>query len=168
MIYNPDGTVMFRDIYELYYDTFMEIGLGIGQDQYLYDQDTCTHIKFKDKFIKATIDRNCPIYAGRNDIIFEPDKNFGLMQTLFHYYLDKCQNSDDGDTLGGYIADYIDDNITKDKQAVALKTIQRGEIKSNYYSNAFLGFFDCIFRIAGYNPNLDNIDAYFAQLLLEK
>ena len=51
MNYLPNGKVFFNDIYDLFYDLFMEIGLSIGKDQYLYDQETNIPIMIKDKYI---------------------------------------------------------------------------------------------------------------------
>lgn len=157
MNYYANGTIGFDNIYDMYYDLFSEIGLGINAQQYLYDQDTQVTITFKEKYIKASINGQ-PIYAGRNDIVFEPAKNYTLMARLFEYYLDKCQQSDDGDLLEGYIAHYIDDDETKEKQRVVVKTVGRGEISSNYYFNIYLAYIDCLFKIAGYNANLTNFD----------
>ena len=157
MNYLPNGKVFFNDIYDLFYDLFMEIGLSIGKDQYLYDQETNIPIMIKDKYIKASVD-NTPIYAGRNDIVFDPARNYSLMEKLFCFYLDKCQHSDDGDILGGYIAHYIDDNPEKDKQRVTVKTMQRGLIESDFYYNIYLEYIDCIFKIGGYNPDLFMFD----------
>ena len=157
MNYYANGTVGFDNIYDMYYDLFSEIGLGINAQQYLYDQDTQVTIMFKEKYIKASINGQ-PIYAGRNDVVFEPAKNYTLMARLFEYYLDKCQQSDDGDMLEGYIAHYIDDDETKEKQRVVVKTVGRGEISSSYYFNIYLAYIDCLFKIAGYNANLSNFD----------
>lgn len=157
MIYLPNGTVVFDNIFDMYYDMFSEIGLGINSQQYLYDQDTQIVIQFKEKYIKASINGQ-PVYAGRNDIVFEPAKNYTLMTRLFEYYLDKCQNSDDGDQLQGYIAHYIDDDEAKEKQRVVVKTAGRGEISSQFYFNVYLAYIDCLFKIAGYNADLSNFD----------
>lgn len=157
MNYLPNGTVYFDNIFDMYYDLFSEIGLGINAQQYLYDQDTQITIQFKEKYIKASIDGQ-PVYAGRNDIVFEPAKNYTLMARLFEYYLDKCQNSDDGDLLQGYIAHYIDDDEKKEKQRVVVKTAGRGEISSQFYFNVYLAYIDCLFRIAGYCADLSNFD----------
>ena len=157
MIYLPNGTVIFDNIFDMYYDMFSEIGLGINSQQYLYDQDTQIVIQFKEKYIKASINGQ-PVYAGRNDIVFEPAKNYTLMTRLFEYYLDKCQNSDDGDQLHGYIAHYIDDDEAKEKQRVVVKTAGRGEISSQFYFNVYLAYIDCLFKIAGYNTDLSNFD----------
>lgn len=157
MIYFANGTSGFENMTDMFYDLFSEIGLGINSQQYLYDQDTQIVLMFRDKYIKASITGQ-PLYAGRNDIVFEPQKNYTLMTRLFEYYLDKCQNSDDGDMLQGYIAHYIDDNETKEKQRVVVKTMGRGEISSNYYYNIYLAYIDCLFKIAGYNVDLNNFD----------
>lgn len=157
MNYYSNGTIGFNNIFDMYYDLFSEIGLGINNQQYLYDQDTQITIMFKDKYIKASID-GTPVYAGRNDIVFEPSKNYTLMTRLFEYYLDKCQNSDDGDQLQGYIAHYIEDDSTGEKQRVVVKTVGRGEICSRFYFNIYLAYIDCIFRIAGYDADLNNFD----------
>lgn len=156
MLYNSDGSIWFQTRPEMYYDLFMEIGLGI-KDQYLYDQDNGTFITLKEKYIKANIDGS-PLYPGRNDIVFEPDKNYTLIEKLFCFYLDKCKDTEDGDILQGYIAHYIDDNPTKDKQKICVKTVGRGIIESEFYTNIYLAYIDVIFRIAGYRPNLSNFD----------
>ena len=162
MNYLPNGQITFINFSDMYYDLFMELGLGIDANSYLYDQDTDMPILFKEKYIKANI-TGAPLYQGRNDIIFDPPKNYSLMDKLFGFYLDKCKNSDDGDILRGYIAHYIEDDPTKTKQRVVVKTVPveqggRGLIESEFYFNVYLAFIDCIFRIAGYNPNLQNFD----------
>jgi hypothetical protein len=151
-----NGLMMFQTLEELYYDLFLEMGIGV-RGQYLYDQDNGNDIKFGENFIKVSIDGQ-PVYAGRNEILFEPALNYQLISTLFGYYLDKAQNSEDGDILQGYIAHYNDDNETRDKQRVVVKTKGRGEISSNFYYQIYLAFIDCIFRIAGYNVDLSNFD----------
>lgn len=162
MYYLPNGQITFTDFTDMYYDLFMELGLGINGNSYLYDQDTDMPILFKEKYIKANIN-GAPLYQGRNDIIFDPAKNYSLMDRLFGFYLDKCKNSDDGDILRGYIAHYIEDNPEKTKQRVVVKTVPieqggRGLIESDFYYNVYLAFIDCIFKIAGYAPNLQNFD----------
>lgn len=157
MNYLPNGVVMFYDMNDLLYDLFMEIGLGINSDKVLYDQENGAPILFKEKYIKASID-GTPVFAGRNDILFEPDKNYSLMVCIFAYYLDKCKESEDGDILQGYIAHYIEDNLEKDKQRVVVKSVGRGLIESAFYYNIYLSYIDCIFRIAGYYPDLSNFD----------
>ena len=124
---------------------------------YLYDQDDGNYLQFDENYIKCTLDPNQIIYAGRNEIIFEPNTNYKLINTLFGYYLDKCQRSEDGDILGGYVAHYSDETPER-KQRVVVKTLGRGEISSKWYWFIYLAFIDCMFAIAGYNVDLSNFD----------
>lgn len=149
-------TGIFTNVQELYYDLFNEIGLSIGPNGYLYDQDTGNCIQFEEKYIKYSFGPE-PIYAGRNEIVFEPNMNYKLIDRLFGYYLDKCQHDEDGDKLGGYIAHFTDETPER-KQRVVVKTLGRGEISSEWYWFIYLAFIDCIFRIAGYAVDLSNFD----------
>lgn len=149
-------TGRFNNIQELYYDLFNEIGLSIGPNGYLYDQDTGNFIQFDEKYIKASLSPD-QIYAGRNEILFEPNMNYKLIDRLFGYYLDKCQHSEDGDIIGGYIAHYTDETPER-KQRVVVKTIEHGDYCSEWYWFIYLAFIDCMFRIAGYVVDLSNFD----------
>lgn len=155
MQFGPNGTMVFGDINELYYDLFMELGLAI-KNQYLYIQDG-DFLKFGEKFIKTSID-GTPVYPGKNDIIFDPSTNYTLISMIFGYYLDRSQDTEDGDILQGYIAHFIDDNPERDKQRVIVRTKGRGDICSKFYYNIYLAYIDCIFTIAGYNVDLSNFD----------
>jgi hypothetical protein len=162
MIYLPNGTIQFNDIGELYYELFMEMGLYVKTaDSYLYDQDTSTPIMFDSKYIKANTN-NAPIYAGANDIAFEPGKNYKLISQLFGYYLTKAQYSEDGDLLQGFIAWYdesmTDEKSKFEKKKVTIKTEGRGTIESQYYFQIYLAFIDCIFRINNKIVDLSNFD----------
>ena len=55
MNYLPNGQITFVNFSDMYYDLFMELGLGIDANSYLYDQDTDMPILFKEKYIKANI-----------------------------------------------------------------------------------------------------------------
>lgn len=152
---NVNGKIMFDDMYELYYHLFLEIGLSINSNQYLYDQDTGIPLMYKDKYIKATI-VPVPIYAGRNDIVFDPSQNYNLMVSILGYYIDKESNSEDGDNIG-FIAQYIEDN-GEEMQRVVVKT-RNGDFTSQYYHNVFLGYIEVIFLLArSFNVNLSNFD----------
>lgn len=164
MVYNMDGTVSFTSIPDLQYDLFSEMGISIDRNTgYIYEQDVGTLIMLNGKYIKASMAGE-PIYINKDkEVAFEPDKNYKLVSTIFGWYLDKAQRSEEGDILGGYIAHYIDDNPEKDKQRVVVKTQARGEISSNYYYRIYLAYFDCILRIAGYNPSLQNFDVLLVE-----
>lgn len=152
-----NGATIFESKEELYYNLFMEMGLGVRSDQYVYDQETGNIIQYREKLLKASIN-GMPVYAGNRDIVFEPDKNYGLVSCLFGMYLDRVQMSDDGDLLQGYVANYVYDNPERDKQQVTVKTVGRGEIQSKFYYNVYLAYFECIFLIAGTKVDLTNFD----------
>ena len=40
MIILPNGRVQFNDKYEMNFNLFAEMGLGLNHEGYLYDQDT--------------------------------------------------------------------------------------------------------------------------------
>lgn len=152
---NVNGKIMFDDMYELYYHLFLEIGLSINGNNYLYDQDTEIPLMYKDKYIKATT-FPVPIYAGRNDIVFDPSQNYNLMVSILGYYIDKESNSDSGDNIG-FIAQYIEDNDIE-MQRVVVKT-KNGDYASQFYHNVFLGYIEVIFLLAhSFNVDLSNFD----------
>lgn len=152
---NVNGKIMFDDMYELYYHLFLEIGLSINCNNYLYDQDTEILLMYKDKYIKATT-FPVPIYAGRNDIVFDPSQNYNLMVSILGYYIDKESNSDSGDNIG-FIAQYIEDNDIE-MQRVVVKT-KNGDYASQFYHNVFLGYIEVIFLLAhSFNVDLSNFD----------
>lgn len=155
MQFGPNGAMVFSTIEELYSDLFMEIGLAV-KNQYVYLQDG-DFLKCGDKFLKISLDGS-PAYPGRNDVMFDLSCNYALCTYIFGFYLDQCQNSDDGDLLQGYIAHYIDDDEAREKQCIVIKTQGRGNIISAFYYNIYLAYIDAIFRIAGYNVDLTNFD----------
>lgn len=159
MNFTPYGKVMFQDIYEMYYHLFTEIGLGINSDQYLYDQDNGTVLRYKDKYLKATV-QPVEIYAGKTDMIFDPAKNYNLIVSILGYYLDKEANNPEGDNIG-FIAQYIEDDGTKEKQRVVVKT-RKGDYVSTFYHNIYLAYIEVIFLLAdNFIVDLSNFDIVF-------
>ena len=155
MQFGNNGKMVFSTIEELFSDLFMEIGLAV-KNNYVYLQGG-DFLKCGDKFIKVSLDGS-PVYPGRNDIMFDPANNYALISFLFGFYLDCCQDSDDGDLLQGYIAHYVFDDETRTKQQVVVKTAGRGEIASKFYYNVYLGYIECIFLISGSEVDLSNFD----------
>lgn len=156
MFITPEGKIAYNTFAELCYNLFMVIGLGIDNESHLYDQDTEKKLQFKGKYIKATI-REEPVYAGRNDIVFEPWKNYSMMAMLTGYYLDKETNSENGDTIG-YIAQGNEDSSDKEFHRMFIQTKFRGRIESDWYRNGYLGFIDCIFKLDGQIVDIHNFD----------
>lgn len=152
MKFMPNGKMIFDDIYEMYYNLFLELGLAVNNDGYLYDTESNIVLKFKDKYIKAAMTRT-PVYPGAFDIVFDPSQNYMLMVYMMGYYIDK--ESSNGEDRIGFIAQYIDeDRSTDDKiQRVVVKT-RNGNIYSQYYHNIFLAYIEMVFILSG-NTSLD-------------
>lgn len=142
---------------EMFRNLIMEMGLELSSDGYLRDQETKNIIRYKEKYIKVSITPE-PAYAGSTDVILELHNSFDIIQKLFGYYLEYAQNTEDGDITGGIIAWFIDELPDKSKQRVVLRTVNRGDISSDYYFNILLAFCDCIFKISGSNVVLQNLD----------
>ncbi len=158
---SSNGKMYFSDVNEMYYELFLEIGLGVNSSQYIYDQDTGIVLKYKDKHIKMNFNNN--VYAGNNDIVFDPSTNYNLMVTLFGYYIEKETN--EGKNIG-YIAQFTEDDQSKAfvakgerfKQRVVVKTTH-GDICSNYYYNLYLAYIEIIFILSENNDyDLSNFD----------
>lgn len=152
-----NGVMVFDDIYEAFYNLFNEIGLSLNQNQYLTDDDSGISIKYKDKYIKSAV-TPVPVYAGKTDILFEPWKNYNLMTTLFGYFVDKQTSL--GNNIG-FSAQYVEDNETRDRQRLIVKTVN-GDIVSRFYVNIFLAYFEAIFKLSGFGDvDLSNLDGVY-------
>ena len=156
MFVTPQGKIAYNTIGELNYNLFMTIGLAINADQHLYDQDTMKELNFNGKYIKASIN-DIPVYAGRNDVVFEPSRNYKLMATLFGYYIDKETNSEEGDKVG-FISQGNEDSKDREFHRLFVDTKRYGRVESDWYQNGYLGFIDCIFKLDGQNIDLHNFD----------
>ena len=139
---------------EMYYNMFLEMGLFVNPQGYLQDQDTGIVIRYKDQFIKVSLNPNVPVYTGKTDIEFDPKKNFNLMVTLMGYYIDK---RDHGDEPIGYISQGIYDIKEEMLHSVFVKS-QSGLYESDLYHNSYLGFVDCIFKMGGILTDLHQFD----------
>ena len=158
---SANGKMMFDDLREMYYDLFLEIGLSINNDQYIYDQDTGIVLKYKDKYMKMSF--NSDVYAGRNDMVFDPVTNYNLIVTLLGYYLEK--EAADGNDIG-YIADFKEEEFKRGfyakgerfRQRVVIRT-KTGDLFTNYYYNLYLAYIEAIFIVSGStNYDLSNFD----------
>ena len=157
MRFNPDGTASFDTYGDLYFHLFIEMGLSINKDSYLFDQDSGSNMPllFDGKSIKANT-KDQPIYVGENEIAFDPTTNYSVMSKLFYFYLDKYNNSDE--VLYRYLAHSIEDDPNKEKQCVCIKH-QGGKIYTHYYYNLYLAFIEMVFILNdSYSVNLSNFD----------
>lgn len=156
-----NGKMFFSNLKEMYYNLFLEIGLSINNDNYIYDQDNGIILKYKDKYMKLSF--NNEVYAGKNDIVFDPSTNYNLMIMIFGYYMEKeLANGNDI----GYIAQFTEEEFKRTKENKKERYRQRavvrtknGDICSNYYYNLYLALIEIIFIISGNDGyDLSNFD----------
>lgn len=158
---SANGKMFFNNLNEMYYELFLEIGLAINSDQYIYDQDTGIVLKYKDKYMKMSFTNE--VYSGRNDMVFDPTDNYHLIVTLLGYYIEK--ESAIGNDIG-YIADYKEEEFKRGfyakgerfRQRVVIRT-NKGDIFTQYYYNLYLAYIEAIFLLSEtYDYDLSNFD----------
>ena len=156
VVINDQGqnVIIYDTKEEMYYNMYMEMGLFVNAQGYLQDQDTGIVIRFKDKFIKTSLNPNVVVYTGKTDTEFDPKKNFNLMATLMGYYIDKREH---GEEPIGYISQGIYDIKAEQLHSVFIKS-HTGLYESDLYHNSYLGFIDCIFKMGGILTDLHKFD----------
>ena len=153
---SANGKMYFNDTREMYYNLFIELGLSVNSEQFIYDQDTLIVLKYKDKRIKMNFNGN--VYGSNNDVVFDPSTNYDLMVKLFGYYIEK--ETANGNDIG-YIAHFTEEEfnrpfLPKDeryRQRVVVKT-KNGDFKTDPYYNIYLAYIEAIFILSG-NPDYD-------------
>ena len=160
---SSNGKMFFDDPKKMFYNLFLEIGLSVNNEQFIYDQDSGIVLKYKDKRIKMSFTNN--VYASNNDVVFDPVTNYDLMAKLFGYYIEK--ETVNGNDIG-YIAHFTDADEesgkvfvpkdTKFKQRLVVKT-KNGDIITQSYYNIYLAYIEAIFIISGNDEyDLSNFD----------
>ena len=159
---SANGKVYFSDVNEMYYNLFLEIGLAINNEQFIYDQDTGIVLKYKDKRIKMSFTND--VYGSNNDVVFDPSTNYDLMVKLFGYYIEKETHQNENDI--GYIAHFTDEEFGRPfvpkeeryRQRLIVKT-KHGDLRTNPYYNIYLAYIEAIFIISGnIEYDLSNFD----------
>jgi hypothetical protein len=153
---SANGKMYFNDTREMYYNLFIELGLSVNSEQFIYDQDTLIVLKYKDKRIKMSFNGN--VYGSNNDVVFDPSTNYDLMVKLFGYYIEK--ETANGNDIG-YIAHFTEEEfnrpfLPKDeryRQRVVVKT-KNGDFKTDPYYNIHLAYIEAICILSG-NPDYD-------------
>lgn len=122
-----------------------EIGLEIGRNNKIYDQDTGDAIRMNDMDLVAP-----GFYGGRHAIEFDPHNNKKMMGQLFGYFLNKYadesgveipsyHNIDDKSKDSGFIECLIDEDGTLNP------------IRSKAYKRDSLKYTDIIMQLNGDN-----------------
>lgn len=149
MFLNNQGKVVYNDYGELIYHVLLDIGLSVNREGYIFDDDSRLYLQFKNKYIKTSIN-NVAVYAGKTDIIFDPIRNYRMMEYLFGYFLEKEKSfGNNMDIIAHFTEEITDEKGTKMRR-VGIRT-NIGNIYSNFYKNIYLGFIEMIFRLSDDN-----------------
>lgn len=155
MLITNEGKTQFQTFGELYYNFFSAMDIGISPDGYLFDNETRTVLKYKDKNIKASVNDQ-PVYGGKTDIVFEPHRTYHLITTLFGYYMDKIERNPE--TQIGFVSQGTEDNKEVDIHRMFVDCNKYGRIQSEWYHDVYLAYFDIVFKIDGLIVDLSNLD----------
>lgn len=157
-------TKNYVDTFTLTYDLFNEIGLGIAPDGNVFDRDTGIMLLINDKFIKASINPEMPIYPGEYYATFDI-YDMGIMDKIFGYYLDKETSMGNINVLSYWTEE---DKGRYTPSGLAVKHAEDGSVTytNRYYAKA-LKYSAMIMTLAGYNVDLSAIDMVPEEVLKE-
>lgn len=146
----------YNTIEDLTYAILNEIGLSIGQDGFLYDQDTRAVLTCGNKQIKASINPAQPVFPSEYTVVFDPF-NFKIMNYFMSYYANK-EESAGNFRINAF--SYQDNGLRgqDNRTGIRVKFAGGQTIESYYYRNKALKFCDIILRLGGMNPDLTNLD----------
>lgn len=125
-----------------------EIGLEVGENNRIYDQDTGVKITINNMDVIAPGN-----YCDKQSIEFDPHNNRKLMSQLFGYFLDKHSEETDIDILAYYNVDdgkngYIECRMSNN-ELISSKSYQRDSLK----------YTDIIMRLNG-ETNTDELEKF--------
>ena len=164
MAMNLFTTKCYVDPFSLTYDLFNEIGLGIAPDGNVFDRDTGIMLLINDKYIKASIDPEMPIYPGEYYTTFDI-YDMGIMDKIFGYYLDKETSMGNINVLSYWSEE---DKGKYAPSGLALKHAEDGTVTytDRYFCKA-LKYSAMIMTLAGYKVNLSGLDIIPEDVLKE-
>ncbi len=161
--------IIFNTLEELNFALINELGLSIGPDYVLNDQDTFNPITSEGKTIKCSIDPNHPVYQSDNSLVLNPIdiQNTRLMTTMMGFYFEKEKINNGIYVNTFYFTDSKVDAPKKGKNEIVSSNItvtyqdHTGTVynmTSRSYMNRVLKFADIILRMGGMDVDLSNFD----------
>lgn len=130
-----------------------EIGIAIGADNALYDQDSLVPVQFQGKNIKYSAKDPSQIYLGEGDVLFDPIHNLRMITTMLGSYVDK--EEENGREVLSMYDDYNRENKTTSH---SIKFADGKTVTSKHYKNRCLAICDNILEMANANYDLDKFD----------
>lgn len=130
-----------------------EMGVGIGPDYVLYDEDTGAPVQFQGKNIKFSANNPELVYIGAGDVLFDPVHNLRMVTTMMGMYLDKEEGN------GKEAQCMYDDNNREDRTTSHTIKFSNGEsVTSKFYKNRCLAICDNFLEMANMNSDLSEFD----------
>ena len=130
-----------------------EMGVGIGKDYILYDEDTGAPVQFQGKNIKFSANNPELVYIGTGDVLFDPIHNLRMITTMMGMYLDK-ESANGKETQCMYDCNNREDRTTSH----TIKFSNGDVVSSKYYKNRCLAICDNFLQMANMNSDLSEFD----------
>ena len=130
-----------------------EIGLELGPNNYVVDQDTGDALMFKGKRTRFITDPTDMQYR-RDDIPFDPLNNNNMMSNLFQYYATKLEEQDDR-----YISVVYQSSQERFEKGTVSCREGNDTIQSDEYYKDSLKYGSLICKLNGGNERFDEFDA---------
>jgi hypothetical protein len=139
--------------YELGKAILDEIGVNVGDDYILYDQDTGAPIQFQGKNVKFSSTNPELVYIGNGDVLFDPVHNLQMINKMMGMYLDK-ESENGKETLCMY------DEYNREAKTTShsIKFSQTDKVTSHYYKNKCLSICDNFMELANMDNDLSKFD----------
>lgn len=124
-----------------------EMGLDIGNNYRIVDQDTGMEIKLNGMAVMAP-----GIYGGKQSVEFDPHNNRKMMSQMFGYFVNKYSEETDIDMMAYY---NIDDDRSGGNNIgrVECKMSNDEIITSDSYQRDSLKYMDIIIQLNGGDPS---------------
>ena len=129
-----------------------EIGLGVGDNHKIYDQDTGFELAIGGSSLVEP-----GYYGGRNTIEFDPHNNRKMMVQMFEYFLRKHSSETDIDTLAYYNVSPAATDAANGEY-IECRMSDDSFIKSRSYKRDSLKYTDIIMQLNGESVPLDQYD----------
>ena len=119
-----------------------EIGLGLNQNNEVYDQDTFNNIQVAGKNLIFSFKPEYNVFCANNQVLFQPFENRKMIMQLFGYYLQKetaCGNAN-------YVTWNVNELPDKKTSISVVDALSRETTTTDAYMNPCLAFCDFILK----------------------
>jgi hypothetical protein len=130
-----------------------EMGLSVGEEYVLHDQETGVPVQFQGKNVKFSATNPELVYIGNGDVLFDPVHNLQMINKMMGMYLDK--EAEEGNEI---MCMYDDFNKDEKTTSHTIKFSPENKVTSHYYKNKCLSICDNFMQLANLNNDLSKFD----------